>query len=183
MRKLSLALSFLVLAPLLMLAGSHSGAVPQWTEYRVPDARFRVDMPGKPELTTVTIPELGSLKLTQAVLEAADGWFAASYVNVPPDQIKNMDADTVLDAARDTAIAWLTSRNDKSRLRADRHLVVSGYPARHVVAEVPILESTFLLVARFVFNGRQVIVITFTGPFGSETQPEVVRFFNSLSFQ
>jgi len=155
----------------------------QWTEYRVPDARFRVEMPGKPELSTMSIPEMGSLKLTQAMVETADGWFVAGYVNVPPDQITNVDANTVLDSARDITMAWLSSRNDKSQLRADRHLVVSGYPARHVVAEVPILESTFLFVARFVFNGRQVIVITFTGPFGSETQPEVVRFFNSLSFQ
>jgi hypothetical protein len=155
----------------------------QWSEYRPADARFRVEMPGTPEIRSDTIPELGSLKLTQAVVESADGWFAASYVDLPPDQIKNASANNILDTARDTTIKWLASRNDKSQLRSERRLITNGYPARHVVAEVPIFESVFVLAARFVFNGRQVIVITFTGPSGTETGPDVSRFFDSLKFQ
>ena len=42
----------------------------QWSEYRPADARFRVEMPGTPEIRSDTIPELGSLKLTQAVVES-----------------------------------------------------------------------------------------------------------------
>ena len=116
-------------------------------------------------------------------MEFADGWFAASYVDLPPDQIKNASANNILDTARDTTIKWLVSRNNKSQLRSERRLITNGYPARHVVAEVPIFESVFVLAARFVFNGRQVIVITFTGPSGTETGADVSRFFDSLRFQ
>ena len=158
-------------------------AAQQWTEYRPVDARFRVEMPGTPQVHSNTIPELGSLKLTQAVVEFGDGWFTASYVDVPPDQIKNASANSILDTARDSTIKWLVSRNDKSQLRSERRLIANGYPARDVVAEVPILESVFVFTARFVFNGRQVIAVTFTGPSGTETGTDVTRFFNSLVFQ
>ena len=43
MRKLTLALSFLAIT-----AMGSSAVAQQWTEYRVPDARFRVEMPGPP---------------------------------------------------------------------------------------------------------------------------------------
>ena len=80
-----------VITALCVLAsvGITSDAVAQrWTEYRPADARFRVEMPGTPEIRSDTIPELGSLKLTQAVVEFGDGWFAASYVDgtAGPDQ-------------------------------------------------------------------------------------------------
>jgi hypothetical protein len=166
----------------LMSTGLASDAVAQqWTEFSPVDARFRVEMPGTPDVHSNTITELGSLKLTQAVVEFGDGWFTASYVDVPPDQIKNANASSILDGARDTTIKWLVSRNDKSQLRSERRLITSGYPARDVVAEVPILDSVFVLAARFVFNGRQVIAITFTGPSGTETGADVSRFFNSLT--
>jgi hypothetical protein len=158
-------------------------AAQQWTEFSPVDARFRVEMPGTPEVHSNTIPELGSLKLTQAVVETGDGWFVASYVDVPPDQIKNANASSILDGARDSTLKWLVSRNDKSQLRSERRLIMSGYPARDVVAEVPIVDSVFVLAARFVFNGRQVIAVTFTGPSGTETGADVLRFFNSLTLQ
>jgi hypothetical protein len=161
-----------------------SGAVAQqWTEYRPAGARFRVEMPGTPEVHSDTIPELGSLKLTQAIVEFGDGWFTASYVDVPPDQIKTASANSLLDTARDSTLKWLVSRNDKSKLRSERRLIASGHPARDLVAEVPILESVFVLSARFVFNGRQVIAVTFTGPSGTETGADVSRFFDSLALQ
>jgi hypothetical protein len=161
-----------------------SGAVAQqWTEYRPAGARFRVEMPGTPEVHSDTIPELGSLKLTQAIVEFGDGWFTASYVDVPPDQIKTASANSLLDTARDSTLKWLVSRNGKSKLRSERRLIASGHPARDLVAEVPILESVFVLSARFVFNGRQVIAVTFTGPSGTETGADVSRFFDSLALQ
>ncbi len=92
----------------------------QWTEYRPAGARFRVEMPGTPEVHFDTIPELGSLKLTQAVVEFGDGWFAASYVDVPPDQIKNASPNSILDTARDTTIKWLVSRNETQQQRQPR---------------------------------------------------------------
>jgi hypothetical protein len=168
----------------LALTGFTSATVAQqWTEYRPVDARFRVEMPGTPQVHSNTIPELGSLKLTQAVVEFGDGWFTASYVDVPPGQIKNANANSILDTARDSTIKWLVSRNDKSQLRSERRLITDGYPARDVVAEVPILESVFVLSARFVFNGRQMIAVTFTGPSGTEKGADVSRFFDSLTLQ
>jgi hypothetical protein len=168
----------------LMSAALTSAAVAQqWTEYRPADAHFRVEMPGTPQIHSDTIPELRSLKLTQAIVEFGDGWFTASHVDVPPDQIKTANANSILDTARDSTLKWLVSRNDKSTLRSERRLIASGHPARDVVAEVPILESVFVLSARFVFNGRQVIAVTFTGPSGAETGAEVSRFFNSLTLQ
>ena len=178
MRKLIAALCVLM-----SVQFTSASVAQQWTEYRPVDARFRVEMPGTPQVHSDTFPELGSLKLTQAVVEFGDGWFAASYVDLPSDQIKNANANSILDTARDTTIKWLVSRNDKSQLRSERRLITSGYPARDVVAEVPIFESVFVLAARFVFNGRQVIVITFTGPSGTETGADVSRFFDSLTFQ
>jgi hypothetical protein len=178
MRKLIAALCVLMSVEL-----TSAAVAQQWTEYRPADGRFRVEMPGTPEIHSGTIPELGFLKLTQAVVEFGDGWFAASHVDVPPDQLKNASANSILDTARDTTIKWLVSRNDKSQLRSERRLITNGYPARHVVAEVPIFESVFVLAARFVFNGRQVILITFTGPSEAETGADVSRFFDSLKFQ
>ena len=178
MRKLIAALSVLIL-----MAFTSAAVAQQWTEYRASDARFRVEMPGTPEVHSDTIAELGSLKLTQAVVEFGEGWFAASYVDVPPDQLKNASANSILDTARDSTIKWLVTRNDKSQLRSERRLIKSGYPARDVVAEVPILESVFVLAARFVFNGRQVIVVTFTGPSGMEKGADVSWFFDSLTLQ
>jgi hypothetical protein len=171
------------LSALMSVVLTNDAAAQQWSEYRAADARFRVEMPGTPQVHSNTIPELGSLKLTQAIVEFGDGWFTASYVDVPPDQIKNASATSILDTARDSTIKWLVSRNDKSQLRSERRLITSGYPTRDVVAEVPILESVFVFSARFVFNGRQVIAVTFTGPSGTEKGTDVSRFFNSLTLQ
>jgi hypothetical protein len=178
MRKLIAALCVLTL-----MGFTNATVAQQWTEYRPADARFRVEMPGTPQVHSETLAELGPLKLTQAVVEFGDGWFAANYVDVPPDQIKNASANIILDTARDSTIKWLASRNDKSRLRSERRLIKSGYPARDIIAEVPILESVFVFSARFVFNGRQMIVVTFTGPSGAEKGADVSRFFESLTLQ
>src|SRR5215470_17613898 len=87
------------LSVLMSVALARGAAGQQWTEYRSADAHFRVEMPGKPEVHSATIAELGSLKLTQAIVEFGDGWFTASYVDIPPNQIKTASASSILDTA------------------------------------------------------------------------------------
>jgi hypothetical protein len=150
----------------------------QWREYRPVAARFSVEMPGKPDIQTSTVPEVGLL--SQAVVEFGEGWFSASHVDLPPDKTKNANANSTLDGARDLIMAWLLSRSDKAQLRSERRFITGGYPARHLVADVPILGTDFIFVARVVFNGRQMIVVSFVGPAESEVEPNTSRFFDSL---
>ena len=75
----------------------------QWSEYRPADARFRVEMPRNSAIRP--IPFRSSVAEANAGGRGiADGWFAASHVTLPPDQIKNASANNILDTARDTTI-------------------------------------------------------------------------------
>jgi hypothetical protein len=69
---------------------------------------------------------------------------------------------------------WLVSRNNKLKLRSERRLITNGYPPAMSLRKCP-SRKRLCSAARFVFNGRQVIVITFTGPSEAETGADVLR--------
>jgi hypothetical protein len=152
----------------------------QWIEHRPAGGGYRVEMPGRPQVSTRVIQhEAGPLTLTEADVEFGDSFFTVSYVDMPVDKMKTFSADKLLDGARDGTVAGMTIDGNKAALRHEDRLTVSGYPARHLVIEIPSLR--LVSVMRLVLVRNRKISFGFSGPGGSETRPGVARFINSFA--
>jgi len=156
-----------------------ASAQQQWTEYRSAGTGYRIEMPGTPKVSTRELQhKIGPLKLTEAELELGDEYFSVSYLDMPSERITNSNANSILDGARDGAISGMAINGNKATLRSERRLIMSGYPARHLVADVPGLK--LVSVMRIVLVGNRQITASFVGFSGSEMRPEVARFIDSF---
>jgi hypothetical protein len=170
-----------VLVCAVALAGQTGAAIAQrWTEHRPAGGGFRIEMPGIPQVATRVIQHAaGPLTLTKADAEFGDSFFTVSYVDMPVDKMKTFSADKLLDGARDGGIAGMTIDGNKAALRSEDRLTVSGYPARHLVVEIPSLRLVSIM--RIVLVRNRQISFGVGGPAGSETRPSVARFINSFA--
>jgi hypothetical protein len=151
----------------------------QWVEYRPAGAGYRIEMPGTPKVSTRELQhKIGRLKLTEAEIELGDEYLSVSYVDMPPERMTNSNVNSILDGARDGAISGMAIDGNKATLRSERRLIMSGYPARHLIADVPGLR--LVSVMRIVLVGNRQITASFAGFSGSEMRPEVARFIDSF---
>jgi hypothetical protein len=162
---------------LIILMFPLSARAQQWTEYRPERGGYRIEMPGVPEGSKTIQP--GNLMVISALVGSSDGEsvFYTSYVDYPKD-VSNGSPRTLLDNARDGALALIATGKSKPVTRGEQNLTMNGFSAKHVVADLEGIGN--VMIWRGVIVGNRLITAVYAGHRGSETAPEVVRFINSF---
>ena len=165
----SLYLSFMM-----VFAAATGAAAQTWSEYRSTEGRYRIEMPGTPEVSTEKVEVNGrELPLMEALVEVAGTVYLVTYIDYPSEEISSLTALKMLENARDGAAR-------RSKLVSDRFLMVGGYPAREYVAE---RDQGMVFVTRSVMAGarrHQMIVVSVT-PGGGADNPLTRRFIDSFA--
>jgi hypothetical protein len=167
-------LKSIVLAWVLALVATTGVAAQGWSEYRSVEGRYRIDMPGKPELETDPV-EMGDqeLPMMQAIVGGPEATYLAAYMDFPAEMIRGLPPHKVLENARDGAADGFT-------LRSDRTLTVAGSPAREYVIEQP--EGVVLVMRILLVGARlyQMVVVTIP-PGGTADRADTRRFIDSFA--
>jgi hypothetical protein len=144
-----------------------------WSEYRPAGGRYRIEMPGTPEVTTEQVEVRGrELPLMEAEVDLPDATYLVTYIDYPAETIRGLTPEKALENARDGAAQGF-------KLLSDKSLTVGGYPAREYVVE---RDQGIILVTRSVFVGArfyQMIVVT-VAPGGNADRPPTRRFIDSF---
>jgi hypothetical protein len=146
-----------------------------WKEFSSRQAGFSVRVPG----TLVEQPppkkQSSSAPVTHSfVLNDKDSAYIISYTDYSRDQLTANPA-TVLTAARNGGI-----QNVKGQLVAETVTKVSGYPARDVIAAVPLENKQGSAHFRIVLARSRLYMALYVGPGGSAGQARVEVFLKSF---
>ncbi|MDB5488927.1 MAG: hypothetical protein JWQ58_2642 [Reyranella sp.] len=169
-----MVLKSIVLGLVMVLVATAGVAAQSWSEYRSVEGRYRIDMPGTPELETDPVEmEDQEVDMIQAIVTGPDATYLAAYMDFPTELLRGLPPHKVLENARDGAADGFT-------LRSDRTLTVAGSPAREYVIEQP---EGVVLVMRIVLVGArlyQMVVVTIP-PGGTADRPDTRRFIDSFA--
>jgi len=146
-----------------------------WKTFTSREAGFSVRVPG----TLVEQPAQGkqsaSAPVTHSfVLNDKDSAYILSYTDYSRDQL-TASAATILTAARNGGI-----QNVKGRLVAETVTRVSGYPARDVIAAVPLEQKPGSAHFRIVLARSRLYMALYVGPGGSAGQSHIDVFLKSF---
>lgn len=167
-------LKSIILGLVLVLAATAGAMAQGWSEYRSVEGRYRIEMPGTPELETDPVEMLDrEVPMIQAIVALPKATYLAAYMDFPSEVLRDLAPGKVLENARDGAL-------DGSRLLSDRVLTVAGSPAREYVIEQ---DRGVVLVMRILLVGErlyQMVVVT-TAPGGAAEHPDTRRFIDSFA--
>lgn len=158
----------------LALLATAGVAAQGWSEYRSAEGRYRIDMPGTPELETDPVEMLDlEVPMIQAIVSRPEATYLAAYMDFPAGMIDGLPARKILENARDGAAEGF-------ELRSDRALTVADKPAREFVIEQP--EGVILVMRAVLVGARlyQMIVVTIP-PGGTADRPDTRRFIDSFA--
>jgi hypothetical protein len=117
----------------------------------------------------------GSAPVTHSfVLNDKDSAYILSYTDYSHEQLTASPA-TILTAARNGGI-----QNVKGRLVTETVTRVSGYPARDVIAAVPLEHKQGSAHFRIVLARSRLYMALYVGPGGSAGQPHIDTFLKSF---
>jgi hypothetical protein len=169
-----LMLRALGVALFVVLASAASPALAQtWTEFRPQGADYAIEMPGEWKLTTETInTPLGPLKANMAGVSLDQRAFMTMWIAYPEEAIRNRPVETMLDGARDGAVA-----NVKGTLRNEARIIVSNLPAREIIIDAP---NNLVVIQRYFVLRNMLIQAVTAGMRGVETQADTRRFLDSM---
>lgn len=114
----------------LALTAAGSAAAQTWSEYRPPDGRFRVEMPGVPKITTASVPMQGRAPApaVQAEVETPEATYTVAYADYPADVMAKAPMTEGLIHLRDGMV------RDR-KLLSDKAMTMAGYHGREFVIE------------------------------------------------
>jgi hypothetical protein len=118
------------------------------------EGRFTISFPGKPDVSTSTIKApIGDMELH--VFRAARGAkesYTLTYNDYPPDALKGVDAERVLDAARDGGVGTTHGKVTKETkvAKSDKNL-----PSRELEIDIQGVTA----YARLLLAGNRLFVI------------------------
>jgi hypothetical protein len=145
-----------------------------WQEYRPADAGFRVEMPGKPQITNEDVKtDVGAVKTTTAVVElGVSVAFVVMHSNYTEKQLSGRTQERILDGARDGS-----SRG--KILRSEQKLTIGGHPARRLIIDD---KDGFVFVSQIVLVGSQLNQAIFVSRTkGAEDSADAKRFIESFA--
>lgn len=146
---------------------------PTWVEFRPQGAHYRVLMPGKPEVETISLP-LGdgrTIQMHQAALEKDKASFFTSHVDYPQDMINSAPPDQLLANVRDGSAKG-------HKLLSDKRVTMAGKPGREYVilrSEEPVYTLT-----RSVLVGNRLFQLLVVSRDGVDKNPDIVKFVESF---
>jgi hypothetical protein len=135
-------------------------------------------MPDKPDVASHPLfTQFGKVDQIMASVDLADHSYGVAYLDVPDGAPK--DVEKRLDGARDGAVKGMSIDGNKATLRSEKHITVSGYPAREIVVEISVIN--FIGVMRLVSVNNRAYSLIFAGYSGSEVTGDVYRFLDSFA--
>ena len=137
-------------------------------------------MPGVPEISKTTQPsQAGDFNVTSAFVGLSDSE-SVFYISQTdyPQNVANDNPNTLLAYARDGAFALIATGKSKAVTRSEQNLMMNGFSAKHVVADLEGIGN--VMVWRAVIVGNRLITAVYAGHRGSGSTPEVARFINSF---
>jgi hypothetical protein len=144
-----------------------------WIEFRPQGVGFAIEMPGQWTLSTETIPTaLGPLKANMAGVTLDQRAFMTMWIAYPEEAIRNRPVETMLDGARDGAVA-----NIKGTLRNETRITVNNLPGREIIIDAP---NNLAVVQRYFVLRNMLIQGVLAGLRGVETQADTRRFLDSM---
>lgn len=155
------------------LAFGGAASAQTWAEYKPDGGRFRVEMPGRPKMATVSVPTGGgtSQPMTEAtVVTPSRVAYVASYVDYPTSVTKGAAAERILDLVRNGSAAGNTYRNEKK-------LQLGRSEGREYVVVQP---NGNVAVTRIYWVRGRLYQLVVDGRAGVEGQPDTRRFLESF---
>lgn len=165
-----------ILSLLFVLLLASVGAQAQdsaWSEYRSPEGRYRVEMPGTPKIERVSINlnSGGTAPMIQAIVEVSDAAYLAAYTDYAPGTFGKQTPQQTLLNVRDGSVA-------KHKLSSDRAITVAGFPGREYLIEQ---ADGAILLTRSVLVGNRLYQIIFAYSSGAQQPPGARRFVDSFN--
>jgi hypothetical protein len=146
-----------------------------WKVFSSRQAGFTVRVPGTLVEQPLPAKQAASSPITHSyVLNDKDSAYILSYTDYEHDQLA-ANPDTILTAARNGGI-----QNVKGRLVAETVTRVSGYPARDVIAAVPLENKPGSAHFRIVLARSRLYMALYVGPGGSAGQAHIDVFLKSF---
>ena len=161
------------LALALALLGMTGAQAQIWSEVRPEGGRYRVLMPGTPEISKepIALPDGRTVQMFQAAIETPNAAYLGTHVDYPADLVRRAPPDTLLDNVRNGSAKGHT-------LRSEQRLTISGNPGReYVIARA----NGVILVTRSFLVGNRLYQIIVAGRPGVEQQMETRRFLESFT--
>jgi len=166
----------ILLASLLLSIHKGRAQTPSvWKTFSSREAGFSVRVPGTLAEQPAAGKQSASTPVTHSfVLNDKDSAYILSYTDYAREQLTANPA-TILTAARNGGI-----QNVKGRLVAETVTRVSGYPARDVIAAVPLEHKPGSAHFRIVLARSRLYMALYVGPGGSAGQSHIDVFLKSL---
>jgi hypothetical protein len=162
------------LGVLLFVAISSASALAQtWKEFRPEGVGYSVEMPGQWELSSQDVPTaIGPMKAYMAAVNMPTRAYMTMYMTYPADAVRTRPVDTMLDGARDGAVA-----NVKGKLRSEQRLTINGLAAREIVIDAP---NNLVVINRYFLLQATLVQALLAGLKDVESDPDTRRFLGSL---
>lgn len=156
-----------------VLAGRRRAGTRPWVEVRPPGGGYRVEMPGRPRLSTqiVELPEGHFDQMVEALFETKTVTYIATHIIYPDGLLHRTLPDALLDGARDQVVKGHT-------LCAEQRLTISGAPGREYVM---LHAQGHVLVMRHVVARDRFHQIIVSGPVGIDTHSDTRRYLDSFT--
>ena len=145
-----------------------------WVEFRPAGAGFRIELPGKPKVTSETRNTgSGPVPTTTAVVEVGKTMaFVVMYSQFTEKQLGGRSLDRMLDDARDGSVG-------KRRLRAEQKLTIGDHPARRLIIDA---DDGMVFLSQLVMIETQLNQAIFVSTAkGGENSAEAKRFVGSFA--
>jgi hypothetical protein len=158
----------LSLLVVLLLAGF--GAQAQtWATYESEAGRFRVDMPGKPDVSLQTSPN-GNTQTAAMVLTASTAYLVM-FGDSPPDTRSLLPPAELLEKIRDAQAHGQT-------LLRDQPITIAGNPGREYVI---VRTDNMIHAVRATIVGKRLYQVIYAAEGQTEpTSPDMRRFLDSF---
>jgi hypothetical protein len=162
----------LILGALVLLLGCNTALAQAWSEYRSEAGRYRIEMPGTPELSSVPI-KVGDAQIPmyRAMVDLKTMTYLVTYIDYPSSLFTNMTLSQALEKARDGS----AKGHD---LLTDKAITLGSNPGReYSIAR----KDGFAVLMRTVMSGTRLYQAVYVEP-GQTTpsSPNVRRFLDSL---
>src|SRR5262245_11479046 len=104
-----------------------------WIEFKPEGVGYSLEMPGEWTLVGETInTAIGPLKANMASVTVGDRAYMTMWIAYPEDVVRTRPVGTMLDGARDGAVA-----NVKGTLRKEDRITINNLPGREIIVDAP----------------------------------------------
>ena len=161
---------------LLVVALSSAGSpatAQTWMEFKPEGVGYSLEMPGVWTLSSQNInTPIGPLTANMAAVTVNDQAYMTMWIAYPEEAVRARPIDTMLDGARDGAVA-----NVKGTLRKEERITVNGLPGREIIVDVP---NNLVAIQRFFVLRNILVQALIAGARGTENGPDTRRYLDSL---